>query len=467
MTARVYTPRGYAPMVWDFLARHPRCNLWAGMGLGKTSLVLILLEILHNLIGEDGPTLVLAPLRVAVNTWPRETAKWLRLAGLTVVSVTGTADERRAALRTPAQVYVINYDNLVWLSEYFSDAKKPWPFKRVVADESPRLKGFRTKQGGVRAQVLGRIAHTEVEGWINLTGTPSSNGLADLWGQQWFVDQGKRLGRSYTAYMENYFIPIVNDGYTNWVIRESSQARIMAALADCSLTVDASDWFDLDKPITNVIKVEMPARARVHYKALEKEFFTEIGGHQIEAFSAAAKSMKLLQCASGALYLGAKRYGPDAAIEVHDAKLEALESIVEEAQGAPILVAYHFRSDLARLQKAFPKGRVLDADPRTLVDWDAGRIPLLFAHPGSAGHGLDLQDGGNILVFFSQWWDLEQHDQIIERIGPTRQLQAGHPRAVFVHYLLAANTVDEVVMERRTSKRAVQDLLLDYMKRKK
>lgn len=456
--SRIYTPRAYAPIVWDFLATHPRANLWAGMGLGKTSLVLILLEILNSLIGEDGPTLVLAPLRVARDTWPSETAKWLRLAGLTVVSITGTADQRRAALRQPAQVYVINYENLVWLTEHLADAKRAWPFKRVIADESPKLKGFRTKQGGVRAQALGRVAHTLVDSWWNLTGTPSSNGLADLWGQQWFVDQGKRLGRSYTAYMENYFIPIVNDGYTSWVIRESSQARIMAALADCSLTIDAKDWFNIDDPIVNVIHVELPASARTHYKALEKEFFTEIDGHEIEAFSAAAKSMKLLQCASGAVYTEDGK-----AIEVHDAKLDALESIVNEAGGAPVLVAYHFKSDLARLQRAFPKGRALDADPRTVADWNAGRIPVLFAHPASAGHGLNLQDGGNILVFFSQWWDLEQHDQIIERIGPVRQLQAGHPRAVFVHYLLAAQTVDLVVMERRTSKRAVQDLLLDYM----
>jgi len=247
------------------------------------------------------------------------------------------------------------------------------------------------------------------------------------------------------------------------VIRESSQPRIMAALADCSLTIDAKDWFDIDDPITNVIRVEIPARAREHYKALEKEFFTEIDGHEIEALSAATKSMKLLQCASGALYTDK----PNEFVEVHDAKLDALESILNEAGGAPVLVAYHFKSDLARLQRAFPKGRALDADPRTTADWNAGRIPVLFAHPASAGHGLNLQDGGNILVFFSQWWDLEQHDQIIERIGPTRQLQAGHPRPVFVHYLLAAQTVDEVVMARRTSKRAVQDLLLDYMKRRK
>jgi SNF2 family DNA or RNA helicase len=152
---------------------------------------------------------------------------------------------------------------------------------------------------------------------------------------------------------------------------------------------------------------------------------------------------------------------------VHDAKIEALASVVEEAMGAPILVAYHFKSDLARLQRAFPEGRHLDADPQTIVDWNAGRIPLLFAHPASAGHGLNLQDGGNIICYFGQWWDLEQHDQILERIGPVRQLQAGHERPVFVHYIVARGTIDELVMARRESKREVQDLLLDYLKGKK
>lgn len=461
MTGRVYSPRAYARQVWSFLNAHPRANLWAGMGLGKTSMVLVLLEILHNVIGEDGPTLVLAPLRVARDTWPKEVEKWACLLGLSVVAVTGTPAQRLAALRQPAQVYVTNYDQVVWLAEHFREQRKPWPFRRVVADESTRLKSFRLRQGGVRAQALGRVAHSIVTRWWNLTGTPAANGLTDIWGQQWFVDQGARLGRTFNAFQEQFFIPINHDGYTTWVPRESSQARIMALLADCSLTIDPKDWFDLDEPIVNKIRVELPATARKHYDALEKTFFAEIDGHEIEAHSAAAKSMKLLQCASGAVYTKDKK-----TVEVHDAKLDALESIVNEAGGAPILVAYHFQSDLARLQRAFPRGRTLDADPRTIADWDAGRVPLLFAHPASAGHGLNLQDGGNIVVFFSQWWDLEQHDQIIERIGPVRQLQSGHQRAVFIHYLIARDTVDEVVMERRNSKRSVQNALLDYMKRK-
>jgi SNF2 family DNA or RNA helicase len=194
---------------------------------------------------------------------------------------------------------------------------------------------------------------------------------------------------------------------------------------------------------------------------MEREMFFELGESEFEAFNAASKTIKCLQLASGAIY-----NDDDSFTEVHDVKLQALEEVIEEAAGMPVLVAYHFKSDLVRLQKAFPRGRHLDKDPQTIRDWNAGKIPVLFAHPASAGHGLNLQDGGNQLVFFSHWWSLEEHQQIIERIGPTRQAQAGHDRPVFVHHLVAADTVDELVMARRETKRELQDLLLDAMKRK-
>lgn len=181
----------------------------------------------------------------------------------------------------------------------------------------------------------------------------------------------------------------------------------------------------------------------------------------VEAFNAASRTVKCLQIASGAIYMeeGNKQYEV-----VHDAKIQALESVIEESAGAPVLVAYQFRSDLDRLQRAFPKGRVLDKNPQTIEDWNQGKVPILFAHPASAGHGLNLQDGGNIICFFSHWWNLEEFQQIIERIGPTRQAQSGYDRPVFIHHIIASNTIDELVMERRNSKRAVQDLLLNAMK---
>lgn len=462
-----FTPRPYQNIGMSHIANVERCALWAGMGMGKTVTTLTFLDHLHNLAGEDRPTLVLAPLRVARTTWPEEVTKWDHLSGLEVASVTGDAKEREAALKRDVPVYAMNYDNIVWLREWYAKNKKAWPFATVVADESTKLKGFRLRQGTVRAQALAEFAHSEVERWINLTGTPSPNGLDDLWGQTWFLDAGVRLGRTYSAFQSRWFRPNKGYQFTNWTPAEHAQEEIQEKLADICLTIDPADWFDLQAPIVNVIKVDMPSRARSLYRDMEKDMFMELeAGVEVEAFSAGAKSSKCLQIASGAVYLDAERYGEGEWIEVHFEKLDALESILNEAAGAPVLVAYHFKSDLARLQRAFPKGRVLDADPNTIRQWNKGEIPLLFAHPASAGHGLNLQDGGNIIVFFSQWWDLEQHDQIIERIGPVRQLQAGHNRPVFIHYIVARDTVDELVMARRETKREVQDLLLDYMKGK-
>lgn len=464
---KAFTPRPYQNIGMAHLANVERCALWAGMGMGKTVTTLTFLDHLHNLAGEDRPTLVLAPLRVARTTWPEEVKKWEHLSGLEVASVTGDAAEREAALKRDVPVYAMNYDNIVWLREWYEKNKKAWPFATVVADESTKLKGFRLRQGAVRAQSLAEFAHNEVERWINLTGTPSPNGLDDLWGQTWFLDAGVRLGRTYSAFQSRWFRPTKNDKFTKWVVAEHAQDEIQERLADICLTIDPADWFDLKEPIVNIIKVDLPTRARGLYRDMEKEMFIELGnGVEVEAFSAGAKSSKCLQIASGAVYLEAERYGEGAFAEVHFEKLDALESIINEAAGMPVLVAYHFKSDLERLKRAFKQGRVLDSDPMTIADWNAGKIPLLFAHPASAGHGLNLQDGGNIIVFFSQWWDLEQHDQIIERIGPVRQLQAGYDRPVFIHYIVARDTVDELVMARRETKREVQDLLLDYMKGK-
>ena len=468
---RPFSPRPYQTLALDFLAEHPRCNLWAGMGLGKTVTTLTLLDAIHNVQGDGDPTLVLAPLRVARSTWPEETRKWQHLKDLRVVPVVGSSQERGQALSRGAQVYCTNYDNLVWLRDYYESRGKAWPFKRVVADESTRLKNFRTRQGGVRAKAVGEVAHTLVRSWVNLTGTPSPNGLKDLWGQQWFIDAGQRLGRTYAAFEQRWFgYRRVKDAVSGRmdiqpVIFPHSDREIHQRLADCTLAIDPKDWFDLKDPIVNVIEVDLPAAVRKQYRQIEKEFFASIQGHDVEAVNSAAKSIKCLQMANGAVY--ADDSGNQLTVEVHDEKLMALESIIEEAAGAPILVAYHFKSDLARLQRAFPQGRTLDASPDTIREWNNGQIPILFAHPASAGHGLNLQDGGNHIAFFGHWWDLEQHDQIIERIGPVRQLQAGHDRPVFIHYIVARDTVDEVVMARRESKRSVQDLLMDYMKGKR
>lgn len=453
-----FTPRPYQNGIIDFILEKDRCAVWAGMGMGKSCSTLTALDILE--LVEPGPTLVLAPLRVASSTWPDEAKKWNHLRNIEISAVVGTPDERRAALRRPASVYTTNYDNLVWLVEHYGDK---WPFTKVVADESTRLKSFRLRQGGKRAQALARVAHTKIKRFIELTGTPSPNGLQDLWGQAWFLDRGVRLGRSFDAFKNRWFQAVPGgDGYQQIRPLPFAQVQIEDLLRDLCISLDARDHFDIAEPIVNVIRVDMPAKARRIYRDMEREMFMQIGEHEVEAFSAAARTIKCLQLANGAAYVD------DAGTfsEVHDAKIQALDSIISEAAGMPVLVAYHFKSDLVRLKRAFPQGRHLDANPQTITDWNAGKIPVLFAHPASAGHGLNLQDGGNILVFFGHWWDLEQYQQIIERIGPTRQAQAGHNRPVFIHHIVATDTVDEIVMARRETKREVQDLLLDALKRR-
>lgn len=460
-----FTPKPYQVQMMRHAASVPRCGLWAGMGLGKTSTCLTMISDCEEFVGGRGRTLVLAPLRVAQSTWPDEAEKWDHLKKTIVVSpIVGSAEQRRAALRRDANVFTMNYENIPWLIEELAGRK--WPFSRVISDESTRLKSFRLRKGSKRAQALGRIAHRGPTEWINLTGTPAPNGLQDLWGQTWFLDAGARLGRTFSAFCNRWF----QTDYDGFGLRPLpfAQEQIQDRLQDICLSIELPDR---QEPIVNNIYVELPTRARQRYREMEREMFTMLEGHEIEAFNAASRTMKCLQLASGAVYLNPDVDGdehPKAKewTEVHTAKLDALESVIEESAGMPVLVAYHFKSDLTRLLKAFPKARELDRDPATIRQWNAGKIPILLAHPQSAGHGLNLQDGGNIVVFFSHNWNLEEYQQIIERIGPVRQLQAGHPRPVFVHHLVAKDTVDELVILARDSKRRVQDVLIDAMKKR-
>ena len=460
---QAFAPRDYQHAIIDHIATHERCNVWAGMGTGKTVSALTALDAL-TLVDDPFPALVLAPLRVARSTWPGEIDKWAHLQGLRAVSAAGGREPMREALRQPADIVTLNYDNAAALVEHLGER---WPFKTVIADEATRLKSFRLRQGGIRAQALGKVAHKRVRRWVNLTGTPAPNGLRDLWGQAWFLDAGQRLGRTFSAFENRWFASkqVGNSPHARLLTPlPHAQAEIEERLRDLTITVRASDFLELPPLVENTIKVDLPPTARRHYRELEREMFTVLaGGTEVEVFNAAAKTMKCLQAANGAVYVDDEGSWK----ELHDAKLEALGSVIEEAAGAPVLVAYHFKSDLARLQRAFHHARTLDADPRTIEAWNLGRIPLLLAHPASAGHGLNLQDGGNTIVFFGLNWNLEEHEQIIERIGPTRQAQAGHNRPVYVHRIVARGTVDELVLQRLQSKASVQQVLLEAMKGKR
>ena len=450
-----FSPRDYQRDIIKFIQATPRCGVFAGMGTGKSSATLqALLEL--SLVEDVFPALVLAPLRVARSTWPDEVTKWD--FPLAIVPVIGSAQERTSALKRVADIYTTNYENLVWLREHLGDA---WPFKTVVADELTKLKGFRLRQGGTRARALGQVAHTHVTRFIGLTGTPCGNGIADLYGQAWFIDQGSRLGRTHSAFTNRWFRPKYN-GFGLEPLPHA-QKEIQDLLRDVCITITAADYMDLPPLVENTILVDLPPGARKLYRDMEKEMFAEIGEDGIEAFNAASRTNKCLQIAAGAAYID--EHG--AWEEIHDAKLKALEDIVEEAAGMPVLVSYQFKSDLARILKHFGKrARALDHKPQTLKDWNAGKIDVLCAHPASAGHGLNLQHGSNIIAYFSSGWNLEEDMQILERIGPTRQAQAGLNREVYVHRIVARNTVDEMVAERREGKKTVQEILLEAMKRK-
>ena len=460
-------------LIIAFILDNARGNVWAGMGMGKTVATLTAIEYLRLAGILTRPVLVLAPLRVAASTWPDEVDEWNHLKHLKVSAIIGDADTRLRALKTKADVYTINYENIPWLIEqYFKMPEKKgqkrkqirkWPFGMVVADESTKLKGFRLNQGAKRARYLAYVAHKSAR-FVNLTGTAAPNGLIDLWGQNWFIDAGERLGRTFTSYRDRWFQRSFN-GFSLDPLPHS-QKEIEEKLQGACISVKPEDFFDIEEPIVSRIKVKLPPKALKIYKDMEKTMFAELNDlESVEAVNAAVKTMKCLQIANGSIYTedGSKKYET-----IHDAKLDALESVIEEAAGMPVLVAYNFKSDLDRLKKRFKKGRVLDKDPKTIKQgWNAGKIPILFAHPASAGHGLNLQHGGNILCFFSVNWNLEEHDQIIERIGVMRQRQAGYDRPVFLYYITAEGTIEDLVRERLETKASVQDLLMNAMKTRK
>lgn len=447
---------------------HARCNIFADMGMGKTLAGLTIAEY-KRLCGWDRPTLVLAPLRVARDTWPNEARKWNHLQHLRIQPVIGTAVQRRAALWAEADIYTCNYENIPWLVEQLGSN---WPFGGVIADESTRLKNYRlakTKKdgslsdkgpGGKRTTALATVAR-DADWWINLTGTPAPNGLKDLWGQQWFVDHGATLGRTHTSFMERWFR---TDEYTREVKPlEHAFKQIQDAMRPSTIAIRCEDWFDLEKPVVRTVYVDFPPDVRRRYRELERQMFTKLQcGTEVEVFNAAALTNKCMQFANGMLYIGEDKIRAPA----HDLKLDALESILNEAGGTPLLVAYQFQSDRDRILHRF-KSAVDISTKAGFAKFMAGDAAIGIAHPASMGHGIDgLQDATNILVRFGHGWDLEHRLQMLERIGPMRQKQNGHERNVLVYDIVARDTIDEDVLLRHESKQEVQDLLLTAMKRR-
>lgn len=440
-----------------FAREHKRCGIWAGMGSGKTSAMEYVTALLSLLGERSEPTLVIGPMRVARDTWPEDLARWEQFEHMKIVPLVGTPAQRRDRLKSRADIYTVSYELAPWLVEHYLDA---WPYRHVIADEADRLKGFRTRQGGERAHSLARIAHNLTDSWVNLTGTPSPNGLKDLWGQNWYLDRGARLGRTYSAFTDRWFRPKWN-GFGIEPMPHADR-EIHEALKDICITVDPKDYYDLKEPKVTRVNVKLPAKARAIYKQLEKELFAELGDLQhIEVFNAAELTLKCLQLANGAVYTERPQWAP-----VHNEKIEAVRSVMAEAGGTPVLLAYEFKSDVARLLAAFPSAVELRTDAG-MKAFRAGDSPLGLAHRKSMGHGIDgLQNVTNILCRFGHGWNLGEDMQFLERIGPMRQLQAGFDRLVYVYDIVAEDTMDEVAIESKEAKRTVQDALLLAMKRR-
>lgn len=444
------------PMV-DWLLEHERCNLFADVGTGKTSGCLLAGEILRDMGELNYPTLILAPARVAKDTWTDEQEKWDQFKDLDIIPIVGTPAQRLKKLKLDRPYFTSSYENAPWLVEQWLGR---WPYGRLIADESDRLKGFRLNKGGSRARSIGNIAHTYVKHWINMTGTPSAEGLKDLWGQNWYVDRGARLGRTHGAFKERWFRESFN-GF-DMEPQPWAEKQIHDAIRDVSLTLDPRDFYDIKDPIQNTVEVTLPPKARKIYDKLEAEMFVKLSeDSQIVARTAAALTNKCLQMANGAVYTDYPNWE-----EMHDEKIEALKSIQGSAGGAPLLVAYAFKSDKARLLRAF-KGSVDLSEDAGLLAFKAGRVQIGIAHPASMGHGIDgLHHVCNRLVFFGHQWRLGLRLQMVGRIGPMRQMQGGYDRPVFVTDIVAKKTVDVDCVLAHARKMTVQTALLEAMKRR-
>lgn len=448
-----FNPRDYQSEAALFLMDRPRSMLVADPGLGKTGTSLLALDMLKLIGSNFFPALVLAPKRVADVVWSGEKDKWSSFQHLNVVQITGTLQERLDILRRPtADIYIINYELVPWLVTLWPQER--WPFRIVIADECSRLKGFRLSKGTVRASALSDIAQFTGR-WWNLTGTPAPNGLSDLWGQMYFVDFGERLKRSYTAFSEAY---LMENRYTRKIVLQSGAAEaIQEAVKDVLVAYRAEDWLDITKPQLLPVEFELPPAARAQYKRMEKEFFLEVDDAQIEAGTAAIKSSKLLQICAGSII--------DTATEqthaVHEARLEALDDVLDQIEPESLLVSYWWKSDppriMAHLKKRGISARTYSGK-QDESDWNARRYRVMLLQEQSA-FGLNLHEPCRDILHYSYTWSAELWVQMLERVGPARQAQAGKKAAVRVWYAKAKNTLDGDVIDSNFRKISIEDAL--------
>lgn len=439
-----YDPHDYQRYATEFIISHPVCALMLDMGLGKTVITLTALFMLLYDYFRSGRVLVIAPKRVAEDTWGRELAKWDHLCGLTMSKVLGSVKQREAALRADADIYVINRENVAWLCENCE-----WDFDTVVIDELSSFKSAKSQRFKALRRVRPKIARI-----IGLTGTPAPNGLLDLWPQMYLLDMGERLGRFIGGYRERFFLP---DKRNREIIysykpKAGAEQKIYQLIADICISMKACDHLEMPPLVSRRAEVYMSEKEERLYAEMEAEMVLDIGGEELDAGNAAALTGKLLQMANGAVY------GEDRKVlKIHERKLDALEDMIEAANGKPLLVAYWFRHDRDRIRERFPV-REIDTQ-KDIADWNAGKIPVALIHPASAGHGLNLQDGGSTIVWFGLTWSLELYQQLNARLW-----RQGQKDTVVVEHLITKGTVDEDVMDVLEKKDATQSALIDAVR---
>lgn len=451
-----FVPHKYQKYAIQFIIDHTEALLFLDMGLGKTIITLMALMYLMFETFEISKALIIGPLRVARDTWPAEIKKWDQTKDLRVSVIIGTVKQRKAALMEDADIYIINREQVGWLVDYLKERKVAWPFDSVVIDELSSFKNYKS----LRFKKL-KSVRPFIKRMIGLTGTPASNGLLDLWSEVGIVDRGVRLGRFVGRYRDAFFRPAAMNPHTGVVFsyapREGAEEQIYDRISDITISMKAKDYLKMPDAITVNHEVEMSSKERKIYDTLKQDLVATIKDEEVTAANAAVLSGKLQQMADGALYSD-----NGDVIEIHKRKLDMLCDLVEQANGSPVLICYWFRHSKDRIIK-----RLSDEgyEPRELTssddfaDWNAGKVPVALISPASAGHGLNLQDGGHIMIWYSQIWSLEYYMQSNARLN-----RQGQKSVVTIHHIVCKDTIDEDVIAALERKDTTQSKLIEAVK---
>lgn len=440
-----YNPHNYQAYSTDFIINHKAAGLFLEQGLGKTVITLTAIWILLYDYFDATKVLVIAPLRVARDTWSRECEKWEHLRGLSISKVLGSERERKMALYQKADIYVINRENVEWLIK-----NKEWDFDTVIIDELSSFKSPSSK----RFRALKKVRH-KIKRIVGLTGTPAPNGLLDIWSQIYLLDGGERLGRTYSGYRSRYFHPqkYINGGIpTDYQINEDAEEKIYEKISDICISMKALEYLKMPECIFNKVPIELDEKEMKLYRQLERDLLLPLDDSEVDAVNAAVLSNKLLQMAGGAVY---DEFGDVKTI--HDKKLDALEDLIEAANGKPVLVYYGFKHERDRIKNRFDVGEINTSED--IAKWNRGEMQIALCHPASTGHGLNLQDGGCTIIWFSMTWSLELYQQANARLW-----RQGQKQTVVIHHIIAKNTIDERVMIALENKDTSQAALIEAVR---